>query len=425
MSEANARQVALEVIRRVFTQAAYASAALRSAFAKHPLSDPDRALVTEIVYGVVRHRGHLDRALTRAAGKRLKDLDPKLHDVLRLAAYQIMYLDRVPDHAAVDRAVDLARERRGERGAKQVNAILRKLSDTFPDERLPTPTELHEDAVRAVAEQAGLPHELAELLVDDLDPAEALAFGRASLEPAPLHLRVNRLRATVEAIAAEVGGEPGGPAWSVRLPMGSNQLPAELPCVREGRATPQDEASMRVVELLAPEPNERILDICAAPGGKSTHIAEALGDAGRVEAYDRLPRRRAMVARAAGRLGLESVHVLDVLPPPEPVFDRVLVDAPCSGLGTLRRHPEIRWKFRRDDLDELTRTQAEVLAAGAERVRPGGIVVYSVCTVTRREGEARIRALDGRFELESELRTGPHQPGRPDGFYVARLRRRV
>ena len=424
MSESSARKVALEVIRRVFTQAAYASAALRSALAEHDLSDPDRALVTELVYGVVRNRGTLDRALTRAAGKRLKDLDPKLHDVLRLAAYQIMYLDRVPDHAAVDEAVDLARERRGQRGAGQTNAILRKLVDTFPEDRLPTPTELHEDAVRAVAEQGGLPHDLAELLVDDLGPAEALAFGRASLQPAPLHLRANRLRTSTDALIAEVGGRAGTVACSVELELGANRLPADLPCVKEGRATPQDEASMRVVELVAPEPGERVFDLCAAPGGKTTHLAELMNDRGAVVAYDRLPKRRAMVERAAKRLGLSGVQVVDLLPPVDEPFDRVLVDAPCSGLGTLRRHPEIRWKFRRDDLDALTQTQAEVLAQGAERVRPGGVLVYSVCTVTRAEGPERIAALGDAFELEQELRTGPHQDGHPDGFYAARLRRR-
>lgn len=424
MSEASARRVALEVIRRVFTQAAYASAALRSALAEHELSDPDRALVTELVYGVVRNRGTLDRALTRAAGKRLKDLDPKLHDVLRLAAYQIMYLDRVPDHAAVDEAVDLARERRGARGAGQANAILRKLADTFPEDRLPTPTELHEDAVRAVAEQGGLPHDMAALFVADLGPAEALAFAKASLQPAPLHLRVNRLRATRETILEEVDGEAGTVPWSVQLELGANRLPADLACVKDGRATPQDEASMRVVDLLAPQPGERVLDLCAAPGGKTTHIAEAMSDEGEVVAYDRLPKRRAMVERAASRLGLTSVRVVEVPPAADEQFDRVLIDAPCSGLGTLRRHPEIRWKFRRDDLDGLTQTQAEVLAQGASYVKPGGVLVYSVCTVTRAEGPQQIAALGDAFDVEAELHTGPHQPGNPDGFYAARLRKR-
>ncbi len=423
MSEPDARQVALDVIRRVFTQSAYASAALRQALEEHPLTEDDRALATELVYGVVRHRGHLDRALTRAAGKRLKDLDPKLHDVLRLAAYQIIYLDRVPDHAAVDQAVEQAKKRRGQPGGRQTNAILRKLVETPLQERLPLPPTLATDPVRAVAEEAGLPQTIARLLIDDLGPEEALAFGKASLEPVALALRVNRRRATREAIVEEVEGSPGTLPWSVHLPGG--RLPADLPCVREGRATPQDEAAMRVAELVGAEPGERIFDICAAPGGKTTYMAEAMNDDGVIQAYDRLPGRRAMIRHSAERLGLRCIEVIDVLPADEETFDRVLVDAPCSGLGTLRRHPEIRWKLKPEDLESLTRTQAEVLQQGAERVRPGGVLVYSVCTVTRAESEDQVDALFDRFDLEESFRTGPHQPGRPDGFFAARLRKRI
>ncbi len=382
----------------------------------------DRGLATELVYGVLRRRGLLDRALRKISGRRLKDIDPKLHDVLRLGAYQLMYLDRVPDHAAVDAAVTQAKRRRGPRGGGLVNAVLRKLAQSPPDDRVPPPPPIERDPVAHVAAAGGLPEPLARRLVRDLGPEEARAFAVASLAPAPLCLRVNQRRASVASVAEEVRGTPGTVPWSVVLPSGG-ALPAELPVVREGRATPQDEAAMRVVSLLDPQPGESVLDVCAAPGGKTTYAAELMGDEGRVVAHDRLPARLARVEQSAARLGLTSVHLAEVLPPDDERFDRVLIDAPCSGLGTLRRHPEIRWRLTDDDIAALTKTQAEVLAAGARRVRPGGTLVYAVCTVTRAEGLDQVERLGAEFAVEQVLRTGPHQPGAPDGFFAAKLRR--
>lgn len=422
----NGRQIAVEVLRRVSTQGAFAGSALRAAFDESPdLPAPERGLATEIVYGVLRRRGFLDRALKQAAGRPLKDLDPKLHDLLRAAAYQLLYLDRVPDHAVVDTAVELAKHRGGPRAAGAANAILRKLAALPKEARIPAPTPGQRDPVRAVVEQAGLPQRLAELLVKDLGPETALAFGLASLEPAPLTLRANRRRTTASALADEVGGAVGALPFAVRLPGRTHALPSDLTAVEEGRASPQDEASMQVVALLDPQPGERILDVCAAPGGKTCDIAERMDDRGVVVAHDRLPERLKRVGENAQRLGLTIIESTDLLPPEDERFDRVLVDAPCSGLGTLRRHPEIRWRFTPDDLSNLTRTQAKVLAEGAARLRPGGVLVYSVCTVTQAEGEAQIAALGEGFEREAVLHTGPHQAGAPDGFFAARLKKRA
>jgi 16S rRNA (cytosine967-C5)-methyltransferase len=179
-----------------------------------------------------------------------------------------------------------------------------------------------------------------------------------------------------------------------------------------------------VIELLDPQPGESVLDVCAAPGGKTTHAAERMNDRGRVVAHDRLPDRLAHVAENAARLGLSSIEIADVLPLATEKFDRVLVDAPCSGLGTLRRHPEIRWRFKPSDLEELAPIQETVLLEGAKRVRSGGVLVYSVCTVTRAEGEARIQSLLDEFTLDRVIRTGPQDEGAPDGFFAARLIRK-
>lgn len=416
-----ARDVALDVLFRVFTQNAFASTALRNAFEQRSLSPADRGLATEIVYGVLRRRGFLDLAIGHVADKRTKDVDPKLIDVLRIGAYQLMYLDRVPDHAVVQAAVDQAKRRRGPKGGGFVNAVLRKLARAPADARLPEVPDRSRDPVGHVAVCGGLPKGISSRLVKDLGDEEALAFALASLDEAPLTLRANQRRTSADAIANEIHGQLGVVDGAVYSTAGG-VLPAELLCVREGRATPQDEASMRVVMLLDPQPNERILDVCAAPGGKTTHIAERMDDTGHVVAHDRHPNRLARVATSAKRLGLESIEIQKVLP--DETFDRVLVDAPCSGLGTLRRHPEIRWRLTDADIAGLTETQDEVLAAGAERVRVGGVLVYSVCTVTRAEGEAHLAALEDRFDIEQVLRTGPHHEGRPDGFFAAKLVRR-
>ena len=402
------------MLRRVQTQGAFASAALRARLAE--LDERDRGLATELVYGVLRRRGQLDRSLA-GKGKRFKDIDPKLQDVLRIAAYQLMFLDRVPDHAAVDAAVEQARSRRGERGAKMANAVLRKLADKAPQARLRPAPPFAQDPVAHVAAAGSVPHAMAERLVADLGKDAALTMVLANLEVAPLVLRVNQLKSTRDALIEEVGGSAGGHALAVHLPSSSG-LPAELKAVTEGRATVQDEASMHVVDMLDPQPGESVFDVCAAPGGKTTAIAERMEDEGRVVAHDRAIDKLRHVRAAAERLGLQSIETAEVHP--ESLFDRVLVDAPCSGLGTLRRHPEIRWRWRPDDTEELARKQRRIIRDAALRVRPGGSLVYSVCTVLKAEAEAIVEGVDG-FELVETKRFGPDQDGAPDGFFAARL----
>jgi len=414
----DARDAALEVLRRVATQGAFAGTTLRGAF--KPSDDSrDIGLATELVYGVLRRRNHVDRALSKL-GRRLKDIDPKLHDVLRVGAYQLLFLERVPTHAAVSKAVDQARARRGEAGAKQVNAILRKLSDLPPDQRMPPPVPRDRDPIQHIADVGSLPRSIAEMWMHALGADGALTLAVSSLERAPLVLRANLGRTTRDALAKEVEGEPGAHPLAVHLPARLGALPADLLAVAEGRATPQDEASMHVIDLLDPQPGDRVLDVCAAPGGKTTAIAERLGPSGKVVAHDRATEKLPAIKASAARLGVaDRVEVVPVLPRAGELFDRVLVDAPCSGLGTLRRHPEIRWRFRPEDIERLVKIQRDVLAEGAARVRPGGTLVYSVCTLSKYE---EADDLPG-FEAGTALRTRPDQPGSPDGFFAMRWTR--
>lgn len=421
-----ARDLALEVLLRVETRGAWAGAALRAELDRRPELDPrDKALATELVYGVLRRRLQLDKIVSQL-GKRMKDLDPKLHDVLRLAAYQIVFLDRVPAHAAVNAAVEQAKKRRGDKGASQANALLRKLSGLSAEMRALRLPERSVDPVGHIALASSLPRALIERLIAQDGQEGALAFGLANLERPKLSLRTNVLRTTREALIEEVSGTAGAHPLSVELDA-PGLLPADLEAVAAGRATPQDVASMMVVDMLAPEAGETIFDFCAAPGGKTTCIAERMENRGRVLAHDVTKEKRGEIERNRDRLGLGIIETVALPPEPgQPWFDRVLVDAPCSGTGTLRRHPEGRWRFRLEDLPGLERMQAEILERALELVKPGGVLVYSVCSVLESEGRAPVAALCQRhpaLSLEAELRTGPQDPGAPDGFYAARLRR--
>jgi 16S rRNA (cytosine967-C5)-methyltransferase len=424
-----ARRISLDVLHRVFTQGAFASAALRAEIKKSPgLSSADKRLATDMVYGVLRRRNPLDKAILQASNverkkrvRRFKDLDPKLHDILRLAAYQIIFLDRVPDHAAVGEAVEQAKGRRGQAGARQTNAILRGLADTPADKRVPPAPHFDKDPLGHIAIAGSVSRGIAQIWIQDLGPQAARKLALDSLERAPLVLRANLLLTSQKELIEEVDGTAGEHPLAVHLPTRTGQLPAELACVREGRATVQDEASMHIIDLLDPKPGERILDVCAAPGGKTTAIAERVKDEATIIAHDRTPEKLQNIQNNAERLQLTSIQVAPVLPAiSESQFDRVLVDAPCSGLGTLRRHPEIRWRFKAEDLKALTRTQIKVLKAGLDRLKPGGTLVYSVCTNTRAEAETILEHAQVAVITES-IRYSPRDLGQPDAFFAAKL----
>ncbi|MCB9655050.1 MAG: 16S rRNA (cytosine(967)-C(5))-methyltransferase RsmB [Deltaproteobacteria bacterium] len=415
------RVVAIEALRKVDQERAFAASLLR--FDLNALGSADRGLATELVYGVLRRRAHLDAAIEWAAKRRLKDIDPRLHPVLRVGIYQLMFLDRIPARAAVHTTVEIAKRYGGVRCGGFVNAVLRRIADADPETRTPPPPPFDTDAIGHLCAIGSVSRVVAKLLLDALGPVDALAFLHASLLPTPLTLRANLLKVDRDTLANDVQGTPGHHPAAIRLPGSLGSLPSDLSCVADGRATPQDEAAMAVVELLDPQPGESILDVCAAPGGKTTHTAERMRDQGRIVATDRHPERLARVEAARVRLGLTAIEVTPVMPERHAKFDRVLVDAPCSGLGTLRRHPEIRWRLAFEDVEALAKTQAAILAEAATHVRPGGILVYAVCTVTKAENEAQLEALDGDFERLEAFVSGPHQPGAPDGFFAAKLRR--
>ncbi len=445
----DARSLAISILEALERRESYADAALHAALARHPrLPARERALVGQLVYGVLRWRNRLDAHLQRASRRPLGRIHPLLLQILRVGAYQVLFLDRVPAHAAVDRAVEETRRRGLGHAAGFVNAVLRRVARDGPD--LPLPEALPD----RLALLFGCPGWLVERWIREHGPAGAEALCRASSRVPELWLRVDTRRLDREEAVrvlrdAGLGAEPGrhGPE-AVRVEARGD--PRRLPLVRDGLAVVQDQASQLIAHYLAPERGWSILDACAGPGLKATHLGMLAGPDARVVALDVHPARAREVARLAARCAVPNVRVLagDARRPPlEAPFDAVLVDAPCSGLGTLSRTPEAKWRRAPGEIAALPGLQEALLEGVAHLVRPGGVLVYATCTTLAAENEEVVGRFLGRHpEFRAEpppegpvawgplldpqgfLRTYPEALGQGaaalDGFFAARLRRR-
>jgi 16S rRNA (cytosine967-C5)-methyltransferase len=423
-----ARSVAIDVVRRVTDEGAYSNLALSRTLARAGLDERDAAFATELAYGTLRRLVPIDRALAPLLDRPLDTAPKPARATLRVGAYQLRYT-RVPPHAAVSETVALADARH--RGF--VNAVLRRLAITGPDEpdgsddaNVAAATGLAEWAVR----------ELRRVVGDDEveDAAAALA------QPGGVTLRTNRCATTVDeldrALAnAGVQAVRGGiHADSLIVEHGA---PSRLPGFDHGWFVVQDQASSFVVAALDPQPGERVLDVCAAPGGKATHAACIAGSNGLVVAADVSFARLELVRANAGRLGARTLMLVQDgrRPAVREGFDRVLVDAPCSGIGSARRRPELLWRAGKDELSGLARLQVGIATAAPELLKPGGWLVYSVCTFPRAETDAACDAILRRapalepVEIEGpdgpaeRVRLWPHRHG-CDAMFVAAFRRR-
>jgi 16S rRNA (cytosine967-C5)-methyltransferase len=440
MSATPARRIAFEVLLRVEAGGAYASRALDAALAQAGAIDPREAgLATELVYGTLRRALALDAALAPHSRRPLPEADPAARVALRLGAYQLLHL-RTPAHAAVGEAVALAKGVEHGRAAGFVNAVLRALARA-PAAAAPPPLEA--DPAGHVAAAEALPRWLAEEWVAWLGPAEALALARAMNAPAPLAVRSPQRDALLAR--ARAAGLPAEPA--ARSPDGivlSGGSVADL--ARAAGGIPfqvQDEAAQLVTRFAAGDllgRRARVLDACAAPGGKAFHLAELLGPGSEVVAVELHPRKADELAREAARRGLavRAVCADAARPIPgleEASFDAVLVDAPCAGLGTLRRHPELKLRRGAADLPRMAALQRGLLENVARYARPGAPVTYSVCSLSRAEGPEIAAAMLGAgwrrapapegfprdaLSADGDLLTLPHRHG-TDGFYAVRL----
>jgi 16S rRNA (cytosine967-C5)-methyltransferase len=413
------------VVRRVTDEGAFSNVVLPSLLERSSLKPMDRELATEVAYGTLRRLLPIDHALGSFLNKPLQDAPPRARAALRVGAYQLLYT-RIPDHAAVAETVGLVSP--SERGF--VNAVLRRLAA----EGVHWPTGVSAEAISArVGLAAWAVRELRRSMGDDAEEAAA-----ALANQAPLTLRTNPCRTTVETLEERLradGHEPMRgrihPA-SLRLRGGR---PQALPGFAEGWFAVQDEASSWVVDVLGPQAGERIVDVCAAPGGKAADIACR---AGAVVAGDVSIQRTGLVAETASRLGVRMLLLAQdaARPALRGGVDRVLVDAPCSGIGAARRRPELLWRPRRGDLRSLARLQVRIAAGAASLLRPGGVLVYSVCTFPSAETDGVCRGLmEGVPDLRpdpfagpdgnevTQARLWPHLHG-TDAMFVARFRRK-
>jgi 16S rRNA (cytosine967-C5)-methyltransferase len=405
------RRTALDALVRV-EDGAFAHILVPEMLRNRRYSARDRGLVTELVYGTVRMQRAVDHLLGPVSARPLDELEPRVRAALRLGAYQLLV--GIPAHAAVSETVNLVSARA--RGF--VNGVLRGLSRLGPPWALP-----RGDDIESIGIRTSHPDWIVRALIDAFGQNDAVATLELDDEPPPVTLRVNRARARAADIAAELreaGIEVtrGALANDALLLRHTGDL-ARLPAVRDGKVTPQDQASQAIVALLDPRAGDRVLDIASAPGGKATAMAERMAGRGVVVAADLHPGRVRTVARAAQRLDLRGVITPMVadgtrLPVRDGAFDRVLLDAPCSGLGVLRRRPDARWRVQPRDVEALAALQREMLVAAARAVKPGGRLVYSVCTLTPMETLA-VDAFAAAELADLTAAPPPRRPWRPHG----------
>jgi 16S rRNA (cytosine967-C5)-methyltransferase len=434
VSVSPARECAYTVVRRVFEQGAYADRAFTGE--ARELEPRERAFAMALTYTTVQRRATLDHVLTHLAGRPTHKLQPGLLAALRLGLAQVLFLDGVAAHAAVHESVELAkRESRGAGGL--ANAVLRRAVREGPE----MVTGLDDATPEHAAIAHSVPEWLARLWFSELGAEQARALLAVVNRPPESALRVNTLVGGREEVAQALGvpthpapGLPEGLVVDGPFDAQSSEL------WRTGAIMPQSRGSMSPARVLGVQPGERVLDLCAAPGAKTGQLAAMMGDEGTLVAVERHPRRAEALRETLTRMHVTcaEVRTADATAPEATgggaAFDRVLVDPPCSGLGTLQSRPDLRWRATAESVAALPEVQLAILRAGAAAVKSQGTLVYSVCTISRGESEGvvdRFLAQEPAFAVEPAqegagdpyLRVMPHREG-TDGFFVARLRRR-
>ncbi|HHW07955.1 MAG TPA: 16S rRNA (cytosine(967)-C(5))-methyltransferase RsmB [Clostridia bacterium] len=448
----DARGLAVETLIDILEDGAYANIAVHDRLQQTQLSGPERGLFTELVYGVARTRQTLDWALSRFLNRRLDSLTPAVRNILRLGAYQLMYLERVPPRAAIHEAVELAKVYGHQGVAGLVNGVLRSLLRNL--NRLPFPS-LAAEPVKHIALKYSHPEWLVERWLAAYGQEGTIRLCEYNNRPAPLTVRVNTLKTTKEELRRRLvakGMEVANSRYVPEALLVENWPGLEqVEEFAQGLFTMQDESSMLVAHALKPAGDALVVDACAAPGTKTTHLAELMQDRGKILAFDIHAHKLPLIKQACRRLGITSVdtHLGDArelprLVPRPPSY--ILVDAPCSGLGVLGRRADARWRKQPEQLRELPELQLAILTAGGKALAPGGVMVYSTCSISPEENQVVVRRFlaenpgfvlenlqpyvpftpereeDRQLMGEGMLQLLPHVHG-VDGFFMARLRK--
>ena len=452
------RRLAWSLLQQIEKSGSFADLLIDQTFVQNPQLRPlDRAFILELVLGTIRWRGRLDFVLHRLAKLPDKKIDLRLFNLLRMGAYQILFMNRVPVSAAINECVQLAKTIfKNEKIAGFTNAILRSIARGKDSEDLPS---FGQDSIASLTQALSHPGWMVERWVKEFGLEIARKICLANNRRPPFTVRVNTLKISREALqkklkvsGVELHRTPFAPEGLI---FAESFPPAQDALFQEGLYFVQDEASQLIPHLLDPQAGERILDVCAAPGGKSTHLAQLMEDRGEIMALDLHGPKVNLIKENSRRMGLSIIKAYRAdasrpLPfPPEMIFDRILIDAPCTGLGILHRHPEAKWRLKPDDPLRRRPLQMALLENVCSRLKLGGILVYSTCTMTREENDEVVEvflAKHKNFQLENlrgrvpkpwnllvdekgYFRTYPQmithrEDYRMDGFFAARLRKK-
>jgi 16S rRNA (cytosine967-C5)-methyltransferase len=452
----NPRQLAFLALRDIQKRGAYTDIALDRVLRTAKLNSADRSLVTELVYGSVRRMRSLDALIDQLGKKKAHQQPPDLRTILHIGLYQLRYQSRIPASAAVNTTVELAKENGFKGLAGVVNGLLRqyeRLATASADaESNPPkshdPLQLPEEPVARLGILHSFPDWIIKLWVEQLGIEEAESLCEWLNQSPTIDLRVNLLRVSIEEVEAAMQSAGVDVRRVPHLPqalrvVGGTGAIQQLPGFNEGWWTIQDSSAQLVSHLLNPKAGDVVIDACAAPGGKTTHIAELMGDEGKIWACDTKPSRLKKVQENAQRLQLQSIQICTGDSRNFPQFinsaDAVLLDAPCSGNGTLHRRPDIRWRVTPATVDELSVLQGELLEQAATWVKPGGILVYATCTLHPQENERVIQSFLERhssWQIEPLLADSPltnfatpqgwmkvwSHRYQMDGFFMVRLK---
>ncbi len=423
-----ARNAAVAVIEEVFERGAYSNIALTKVLRATNLRDIDRRFCTELVNGTVKCGASLDWIISKFVTRPLDKIAPKVLSILRIGVYQLKFLDRVPPSAAVNTSVEIAKTV-SIGASKFVNAVLRSILRDPSKAAFPT-----DDSPQSLALRTFHPTWLVERWITQFGLEQTKKILDADNQPPPITLRVNRLKTTRAELIDRLRsiGADAQPSALVEDAIVCRRLGAleNFAPLTEGLCIIQDESSMLAARAIDPQPNEFVIDCCAAPGGKSTHIAELMGNRGMVIAVDVHEHKLKLIAENSARLGLKIVKpiLLDAREIGDEFkgrADRVLVDAPCSGLGVLRRKADLRWKKNPIEFEQLSKLQSEILSSAARALKAGGVMVYSTCTLERAENEDAVEKFlseHEEFTLIEQRTLLPTVDG-SDGFFCAKLKR--
>jgi 16S rRNA (cytosine967-C5)-methyltransferase len=447
---ASARSVALEVLQEVEQHHAFSNLQLNAALRRYPLERRETGLATELVYGTLSRLNTLDWLAGQLLKKPISKIEPWVRNLVRLSLYQLAYLDRIPSHAVVHEAVEEAK-RRGHKGITGlVNGVLRQYLRVKDELKVPEQWPKY----KKIAIQHSHPEWLVKRWLSLYGPEQTVAICETNNMAPPLCLRVNHLKASREEVAAQIQQEmpEAEVSYSDLSPDGLHVLKsggiANARVFKQGLCTIQDESSMLVAYALDARPGAKVLDTCAAPGGKTTHIGEKMGNKGSILALDIHEHKLSLIKENASRLGVHIIatQLADARNLPQDLsdslFDRILVDAPCSGFGVIRRKPDLKWQKTLEDVASIAEIQMQILAQASKWLKPGGKLVYSTCTMDPEENNKLVTRflrenpdyeLDGALvdDLPGKLRPFFHKSGAyvqilphyfgSDGFFISRV----